>query len=208
VADRAPDKITTQDCYRQICESHRAIAGFRARLLGFLPFGTGATVFVVFKDVYGTDKERLLIPLGIFGFFVTLGLLTYELRGIQDCTMLRKRAMAIEKSSSIEVDNSHFQKWLPGTAGVVDEVGAAWTIYLAVLAVWAFVALRGFQRHFAWWPAYWKLLIVFGAVYGVLLVAALAAYDRWVYQGTGEDLFLPRQARRVGKLLAKPWFGA
>ena len=155
---------------------------FRAKLLGLLPLGTGATVFVVFKDVYGTDKERLLAPLGVVGFVVTLGLLVYELRGIEDRTMLRARAKAIERSADVDIREGHFLCWRPGRLGIVDEIGAAWTVYLAVLATWAFVGIRGFERRFGWWPAWWKVSIVLAIVYCALLLA-LVAYDYWIYDG-------------------------
>jgi hypothetical protein len=130
------------------------------------------------------------------GFVVTLGLLAYELRGIQDCTMLRSRAKEIERTSHIEVGKSHFQDWQPGRLGLVDEIGAAWSVYLAVLATWAFVAIRGFERRFGWWPAYWKVLIVLAIAYCVLLLAALAAYEFWVYGRERFDLPLPNLVRR------------
>jgi hypothetical protein len=102
-----PELISPQVRYQQICESHRAIVDFRAKLLGLLPLGTGATVFVVFKDVYGTNKERLLAPLGIVGFVVMLGLLVYELRGIQDYGGRDKRSPSrSEYPSAASADQS------------------------------------------------------------------------------------------------------
>jgi hypothetical protein len=182
-----PDPDSARVVYQEICESHRAIVTFRAKLLGFLPLASGVTLFVLFESVYGTNKEKLLAPLGVLGFVVTLGLLIHELRGIEDCTMLRGRAAAIEESLEIGVDKSHFRGWSKGKLGVVDEVGAAWIVYLAVLATWAFFAFRGFERRFGWWPSSWNVLMVFLVAYCGLLVAALAAYDTWVKPQEGES---------------------
>jgi hypothetical protein len=202
-----PDPASLRAAYDQISESHRAIVTFRAKLLGFLPLASLLTLFGFFNSVYGTKSEKILAPLGILGFVVTFALLLHELRGIEDCTRFRKHGAMLECKLHIEAKASQFRCWPPGKIGIVDEIGAAFTIYFGVLAAWAFFALRGFERYFDWWPSYWKVLIIFGLTYGGLLLAALAAYPHWIFKEPTEPidpttLPLPKAATTFGGLLA------
>src|SRR5947209_745959 len=94
--------------YQEICKSHGAIADFRAKLLALLPAASGASVFILLeKDTNATPAQAthahathahlgLLGPLGLFGFAAIFGLFMYELRGVEDCVKLRKRAEEME----------------------------------------------------------------------------------------------------------------
>jgi len=66
--------------YQELCNSYRAIDEFRTKLLGLLPLATGTGIFILIMD---DDKFRAVedyLPyIGLFGFFITLGLLFYEL---------------------------------------------------------------------------------------------------------------------------------
>jgi len=130
--------------YEQICRSHAGIAEFRAKLLALIPLASGAGVFTVLGKFTAGHGQKLLAPIGLLGFAFALGLFVYELRGIEDCTMLRDRARKIEETHGIDPLHGHFMKWPPGRFDVLDEVGAGWIVYTAVLAGWAFVAVRGF----------------------------------------------------------------
>src|SRR5215218_693889 len=54
--------------YEQLCQSYRAIDDFRSKLLGFLPFVTGAGVLTLLGPLEG-EGRALLTPAGAFGFF-------------------------------------------------------------------------------------------------------------------------------------------
>ena len=90
--------------YEQVCKQYDAIANFRAKLLGFLPFASGIGVFVLFqKDIYlnGEISDHISILLtaaGWFGFVVTIGLFIYELHGIHKCNALVRAGISLEKS--------------------------------------------------------------------------------------------------------------
>jgi len=71
--------------YQEVCSSFHAIADFRAKLLGFLPLASGAGIFLLLNRSLTDGTEQYLLPIGVFGFAVTLGLFFYELRGIQKC---------------------------------------------------------------------------------------------------------------------------
>jgi hypothetical protein len=145
VAADEPKADTLVAIYKEICGSHNAIADFRAKLLAALPLASGVGIFVL-TDKKPTDglQVKALLPIGLFGVVVVLGLFMYELRGIQDCTFLRKRAGAIEQQLKLQVATTQFNKRPdPEVWGFADEIGAGWIVYGAVIAAWLFVAGYG-----------------------------------------------------------------
>jgi hypothetical protein len=150
--------------YPEVCKSHAGIADFRARLLALLPLASGGGIFLLLKS---TDAGPTLTTAGMFGFVVTLGLFLYELRGIEDCVLLRARAEYMERHWLQVPDRcGHYNDRVPGRLhGLVSEIGAGWVIYTAVMASWLYVAGRGAdldQRLFAGWP--WLLAVLAVAV--------------------------------------------
>jgi hypothetical protein len=146
--------------YPEVCRSHAGIADFRARLLALLPLASGGGVFLLLNS---TAAGPTLTAAGVFGFVVTLGLFLYELRGIEDCVLLRARAQYMERHWLQVPDRcGHYNDRVPGRLhGLVSEIGAGWVIYTAVMASWLYVAGRGAdldQRLFAAWP--WLLAVV------------------------------------------------
>jgi hypothetical protein len=91
--------------YAEVCRSYERI-DFRAKLLGFLPLVSGTGLFLlVGKDganVGEGGNEKLIVLLGIFGFVAGLGLLFYELRGVQRCIRLATVGAALEYQMGIE----------------------------------------------------------------------------------------------------------
>ena len=167
--------------YQETCKSHGAIADFRAKLLALLPLASGAGVFVLLGKV-NDDNQTFLVPIGLFGIAVTFGLLMYELRGIEDCTMLRERAKMMEKRLGVPADESQFGAWGPGKRGLVDEIGAGWIVYTAVMFSWAGLTVYGSWGEWPWdW--YWVSLVIVGAIvlFLTVLIAALGPRGRdWV----------------------------
>ncbi|MFX0194484.1 MAG: hypothetical protein ACFFCW_00055 [Candidatus Hodarchaeota archaeon] len=126
--------------YQELCTSYRAIDDFRAKLLGFLPLATGSGIFLLLTYKTKIDfVEQLLLPIGVFGFVVTLGLFCFELHGIKKCTHLINVGSQLEKTLGIE--NGQFGERPRGVAGFINEPFAAGVIYPAVLAAWTFLAL-------------------------------------------------------------------
>ncbi len=134
--------------YEEICRSHDGIAEFRAKLLGLLPLASGAGIFLLIgNDVLAQGAGVLhLIPIGVFGILITLGLFIYELRGIHKCRGLIKCAQELEKK--LLPDND---LWKYGVFnfretslwGVVGATGAALIIYPTVIGAWAYVLAVG-----------------------------------------------------------------
>jgi hypothetical protein len=134
-------RVTT---YPEICRSHHAIAEFRGKLLALLPIASGAGLFLLLGDAESKPADGDLIGIGLFGFVVTFGLFLYDLHGIQDCILLRRRGEKIEERLELDPRHSHFRQWPPAALrGLVNEIGAGWVIYTAVMTSWLYVAGSG-----------------------------------------------------------------
>src|SRR6185437_14372257 len=104
-----------ESLYAEVCKAHDAITNFRGKLLALVPTLSGAA----FALIIGTGEDfnlRLLLPVGIFGATVTLGLFCYELRGMLLCVELRNRGEKLEcmmqrPAADVPVDiRGHFLK--------------------------------------------------------------------------------------------------
>ena len=129
--------------YVQLCASYHAIDDFRAKLLGFLPLASGAGFFLLLSDALvdpakADAAKPFLLPIGIFGMVVTLGLFSYEIYGIKKCQDLILLGRCIEESMQV---TGHFLKRPREVAGFINEPFAAGVIYPAVLSAWSYVAL-------------------------------------------------------------------
>jgi hypothetical protein len=132
--------------YDEVCRRHDGIADFRAKLLTLLPIASGAGLFLlVAKDATAPEVLPHLLPIGVFGVLVTLGLFFYELRGIQECNALIRAARKLEEKLLPDLwrfgaFNFKQQALLYGTVGAT---GAALVIYPAVVGAWVYVAAVG-----------------------------------------------------------------
>jgi hypothetical protein len=192
---RAPISRTRVDAarhliYPEICRSHGAIADFRAKLLALLRAASGASVFILLKG--GGPPPKFLGPLGLFGFAAIFGLFMYELRGIEDCVTLRKRAEKIEEQLGISRDESHFRRAPGKLGGLADEVGAGWIVYTAVLTSWLGVAGRGFKLDRP--LGFVGLLLPLVVLY--LGTMVLALFPPWFVAGRLAGIDPPRAFRK------------
>ena len=186
---------TLRVIYQETCKTHNAIADFRAKLLALLPIASGTGVFLLLGKLNGGDR-KLLLAVGLFGFIVTFGLFMYELRGIEDCSVLRRRGEAIEQVLGVHEEAGQFGNWLGGKGNVADEIGAAWIIYVAVLATWIFVAGAGVASFTGGFPQWAELVFggVLGAVSVVVVVAALLPVKRGRLDWPGHNYWTERRA--------------
>ncbi|MEV7888635.1 hypothetical protein ACWD3I_20255 [Streptomyces sp. NPDC002817] len=123
--------------YQEICLSYRAIDDFRAKLLSLLPVVSGASVGLLIGRDPG-DPKPVWLPIGLFGFVVSLGLFAYELYGIEKCGSLIHAGRHIELGWIVE---GQFVRRPHALAGFMNEPFAAMLVYPAVLAGWMYVAL-------------------------------------------------------------------
>jgi hypothetical protein len=125
--------------YDQLCQSYRAIDDFRAKLLGFLPLVTGGGLVLVTGRANEAAQEFLL-PVGLFGLVVTLGLFAFELFGIEKCAALIDVGEQLE--ASLKLPAGQFARRPRELLGHINEPFAASIIYPAVMAAWAYLAGR------------------------------------------------------------------
>jgi hypothetical protein len=83
--------------YAEICKAHDSITDFRGKLLALVP-SLSAVAFTLFIGTGKHFDQRLLLPVGIFGVTVSLGLFCYELRGMLLCHELRDRGGKLERA--------------------------------------------------------------------------------------------------------------
>ncbi|MCA1702235.1 MAG: hypothetical protein LC808_02770 [Actinobacteria bacterium] len=110
--------------YREMCSSHDRIADFRAKPLALLPIASGAGLFLLLQG--DTAASSHVGPIGLFGFAVTLGLFLYELRGMDECLLLRCRAENLEEAAGVPYYQARFRN---NPSRFIGPQGAAWLIY-------------------------------------------------------------------------------
>jgi hypothetical protein len=158
--------------YTELCNSYRSIDNFRATLLGFLPLASGG-LFVLTEKMESSDSA-LFIPIGIFGFFITLGLFIFEIYGIRKCTKLIVRGKALEVDMGVDGQfmlrpdglSGLGLKFLPDRYGkYFNEPLAAGVIYPAVAAAWIYLGLYKCCLIWAEGSAVFIFLLGFVATY-------------------------------------------
>jgi len=158
-----PEALKT--AYTEVCRCYQGIDDFRAKCLGFLPLVSGTGIFLLFSDTFVKNvnpSSKYLPVIGIFGFFVTLGLLFYEMRGFQRCISLITIGKELEKRMDVEGLFLH----RPHSVGrFINEPIAASIIYSTVLAAWVYVALISRWPPGAVWIAIAIYLISFLSVW-------------------------------------------
>lgn len=91
--------VTTERVYAETCANIRATDDISFKLLGIVPLLSGATLLTFFlKEPVTAEKAPLVITLSLFAALITLGLFRWELRNIQTCSWLRRRAETLERS--------------------------------------------------------------------------------------------------------------
>ena len=145
-SERTPSKETLWGEYIEVCKSHSGITEFRAKLLGLLPLASGTGIFLLLKDQNKPLDTSHLPAVGLFGFFIALGLFFHELRGMRRCWELVKLGKSLEKQ--LGLDKGQFTKeysYYSATFRMVGTEAASWVIYLIVLLAWLYLAAFGIR---------------------------------------------------------------
>ena len=140
--------------YREVCQRHRTVNDFRAKLLTLLPLASAAGIFLLLRKQSDPLEAPHLAAIGIFGFVVTLGLFLHELRGIGHCDDLIKLGKQLEDQLEIRegqfsleysyyYPTGHFRIIRGMFHEIVGPIGAAWIIYPSVCVAWLYVAAVG-----------------------------------------------------------------
>ena len=118
-------ELTPEHVYAETCANIRATDEISFKLLGIVPLLSGATLVTFFlKGPVAVEKAPLIITLSLFAALITLGLFRWELRNIQTCSWLRRRAEALERSivasaktpqqpkPPLRIGKSEAEKWI------------------------------------------------------------------------------------------------
>lgn len=90
--------LSSDRFYTETCASIRATDEISFKLMGLVPFVSGATLLTFFvKEPISADKTGLVTGLALFAALITLGLFRWELRNIQTCSWLKRRAETLEE---------------------------------------------------------------------------------------------------------------
>ncbi len=206
----AEDAMNSQDitdyrtalraAYTEVCRSYDRIDDFRAKLLGFLPLVSGTGLFFLLgragTNAGNAGSPELLVPAGVFGFVVTLGLLFYELRGIQRCIRLTTVGKAFEGRLGVE---GWFRRWPHSVWRFINEPIAAALIYPSVLAAWMFLAVVPSSLSYAIVSA--SLVLCVGFVAVRIFYRYVTRREEW--QRIADDVWLTHAGQPEEKVRAE-----
>src|SRR5215469_3721833 len=148
--------------YQELCTSYRAIETFRGQLLGLLPLFSGSGIVLLLNSQF-TEIMRGVPPgqykrwVGILGCIVTLGLFSYELRGIRNCYRLIIAGQTLERQFRM---CGQFLSYPPPHLRFIGMRLAVCIIYSAVFAAWLFIALIPLASQWALWITLGAFILV------------------------------------------------
>jgi hypothetical protein len=155
--------LSTDRFYAEICSSIRATDDISFKLMGFVPLVSGAALLTFFlKEKIAAEKAPLVVALALFAALVTLGLFRWELRNIQTCSWLRRRAEALEEA----LVNASGAPRQPKPPLKIGKTEAEKLIYSVTVLAWLIMpmALVGPLDEPRW------LLFVYVAVAGLIVI--------------------------------------
>jgi hypothetical protein len=173
--------------YGEVCRSLERIEDFRGKLLAALPLVSGAGGILLLRaanpdnDSNSIDVD-LIVGAAILGVIVTVGLLFFELRGIQRCIRLSKVGTALEVQMGV---GGQFRLMPHSVLRFVNEPYASAFIYSAVFAGWWFVAIAALLSDPANFPGP-SATIWAAALSGMFFLISFLGV-RWFYYHVRED---------------------
>ena len=163
--------------YQTLCTSYNSIDTFRGTLLGALPLATGG-VFLLTGENGRTilSDPHLALALGLFGFFITLGLFIFEIYGIRRCTHLIILGRHLERQLKTEGQFLHRPKGVQGFmpanfSRLINEPMASGVIYPAVGAAWMYLGVHSLSQ----WLAAVLAIVIFVLGFGITY-----RYNKWL----------------------------
>jgi hypothetical protein len=134
------EQSALQQQYEEVCKSYHAIDDFRAKLLALLPIGGGAVG--VGLVVGKTTGPEYLLPLGVFGIFVTVGLGFYEMHQSRRCGLLKCRAKELESRLGLKGQGVFWLDYRKDY-GVFSQGVAGAIVYATAAAGWLYLLAIG-----------------------------------------------------------------
>jgi hypothetical protein len=165
----AENVLTTERVYAETCANIRATDDISFKLLGIVPLLSGATLLTFFlKEHVAAEKAPLVITLSLFAALITLGLFRWELRNIQTCSWLRRRAEALERC----VVTSAVAPQQPQPPLSIGKTEAEKWIYSVTIIAW--LVLPAVVSRLETWPRLLTLHIAVAAC--VVVLTLLSAF--------------------------------
>src|SRR5262249_3600420 len=134
----------------------------------FVPLVSGAALLTLFlKESIPSEKASLVVVLALFAALITLGLFRWELRNIQTCSWLRRRAEALEEAL-VKASGAPRQPKPPLRIGKTE---AEKSIYSITILAWLImpITLIGFDEPNGLLPVYVAVAIL------IAILTALSA---------------------------------
>lgn len=138
-ADEQDDIKKLSVVYEQLCATYHAIRDFRAKLLGLLPLASGGGIFLLLMN----PRSDFLIPIGLVGVLVTVGLSIYEIHNMQRCRKLIERGTEWESMLTRAGGQFRDHPVIRKTKKTSLVEVAACFVYGSVLAGWLYVVIMG-----------------------------------------------------------------
>jgi hypothetical protein len=129
--------------YARACMSYEAITEFRGKLLALLPLATGTGAFLLLQKEDTPQNQQLLGLIGFLGFMVTVGLFTYELRGMQRCSRLEVTACQLERRLGLGEEGPFQGQPDRNLKGMLGPPAAGLIVYITTAFTWIAIALVG-----------------------------------------------------------------
>ena len=143
--------------YEQICQSYYKIEEFRGRLLALWPILGGAAGGIAL--LASGKLSGYLLPLGIFGFAVSVGVGIHEWTQTLRCAQLKEVARQLEEDMKLKENQSQFRtisdryainlgyaislRDLPTKGRIIGTPVASVIVYLSVAIGWLYIACLG-----------------------------------------------------------------
>jgi hypothetical protein len=158
--------LSVDRLYSETCTSIRATDEISFKLMGFVPLVSGAALLTLFlKESIPSEKAPLVVALALFAALITLGLFRWELRNIQTCSWLRRRAEALEQAL-METSGAPRQPKPPLSIGKTEAEKLIYSITILAWLIMPITLLGPLDKPSVLLPAY-------GAV--AILIAILTA---------------------------------
>jgi len=192
--------LSAERFYAETCTSIRATDDISFKLMGFVPLVSGATLLTFFlKDPISQDKAALVVALTLFAALITLGLFRWELRNIQSCSWLKRRAEALE-SEIVTISGAPKQPQPPLKIGKTE--AEKWIYSVTILAWLSIPSLVCPPDKSPWLLAVYVAAAILIATLTVLSALGPVRVEQTAHHSSESDAYLtPRQT--VSKLISR-----
>ena len=124
--------LSVDRLYVETCTTIRATDEISFKLMGLVPLISGASLLSLSLKQTLPEKDALVVVLALFAALITLGFFRWELRNIQTCNWLRRRAEVLA-SKLVETSGAPVQPRPPDGIGKTE---AEKLIYCVSILAW------------------------------------------------------------------------